>query len=169
MRLLQEREGGAGDAIVKIAAGPERVTIAEVDALLYLPGHRRDRLERALRIPALSPGWRTSLQALLTAAGLGRQTGNAGLAQPEAAPPSWLGFRRLQILSIVAETADVRSFTLAEPGGSTLPTALPGQHVVVRLRPEGGAAPLTRNYSLSGPPGAGVYRISVKREAGGAG
>ncbi len=55
--MLQEGEVGAGDDIVKIADGPERITVAEVDALLYLPGHSREELERALRVPALSKGW----------------------------------------------------------------------------------------------------------------
>src|SRR5437763_4431979 len=55
LRVLQEGEVTAGDEIVKIADGPQRMTIAEVDALLYLPGHAHTDLERALRIPALSP------------------------------------------------------------------------------------------------------------------
>ena len=37
------------------------MTVAEVNALLYKPGHPKSRLERALRIPALSAGWRRSL------------------------------------------------------------------------------------------------------------
>ena len=38
--------------------------VAEVNALLYSPHHPRDQLERALRIPALSPGWRWSFEAV---------------------------------------------------------------------------------------------------------
>ena len=34
--------------------GPERMSVFEINALLYMPGHPRDQLERALRIPALS-------------------------------------------------------------------------------------------------------------------
>ena len=64
-RVLEEGEVGAGDEIVEVEAGPERVTVAEINALLYLPGHPASGLERALRIPALSAGWRTSLEALL--------------------------------------------------------------------------------------------------------
>src|SRR5580658_1450766 len=64
-RVLEEGEVGASDEIVKVADGPERVTVAEINALLYLPGHPASGLERALRIPALSAGWRTSLEALL--------------------------------------------------------------------------------------------------------
>src|SRR6202008_2956236 len=74
-RVLEEGPVGAGDEIVKIAQGPERVSVAEVDALLYLPGHPRDGLERALRVPALSDGWKSSLGALLTQQG----KGNSGL------------------------------------------------------------------------------------------
>src|SRR4030095_15643492 len=64
-RVLQEGEVCAGDVIAKISDGPERITVAEVDALLYLPGHSREQLERALRIPALSKGWQSSFQAML--------------------------------------------------------------------------------------------------------
>ena len=64
-RVLQEGEVGASDDIVKITDGPERISVAEVDALLYLPGHSREQLERALRIPALSKGWQSSFQAML--------------------------------------------------------------------------------------------------------
>ena len=64
-RVIEEGEIGAGDEIVKVADGPERVSVAEIDALLYLPGHPRDQLERALRIPALSAGWKGSLEALV--------------------------------------------------------------------------------------------------------
>src|SRR4051812_36745436 len=75
-RVLEEGEVEAGDEIVKIADGPEGMPVAEVDALLYLPGHPRQQLLRALRIPALSPGWQASFQALLAGQGAG---GNAGL------------------------------------------------------------------------------------------
>jgi MOSC domain-containing protein YiiM len=64
-RVLQEGEVGAGDDIVKITDGPERISVAEVDALLYLPGHSSEQLQRALRIPALSKGWQSSFQAML--------------------------------------------------------------------------------------------------------
>src|SRR3954469_17722018 len=36
LRVLEEGEVGAGDPIVPIARGPERMTVAEVSALLYL-------------------------------------------------------------------------------------------------------------------------------------
>ena len=60
VRVLQEGEVAAGDGILKIADGPERITVAAMDALLYLPGHTCEQLERALRIQALSKGWQSS-------------------------------------------------------------------------------------------------------------
>jgi MOSC domain-containing protein YiiM len=55
-RVLQEGEVGAGDDIVRITDSPERISVADVDALLYLPGHSSDQLQRALRIPTLTIG-----------------------------------------------------------------------------------------------------------------
>jgi MOSC domain-containing protein YiiM len=64
-RVLKEGEVESGDEIVKVAASPEHMTVFEINALLYMPGHPRDQLERALRIPALSSSWHASFQALL--------------------------------------------------------------------------------------------------------
>ena len=78
-RVLREGPVQAGDEIVKVAAGAEAMTVAEVDALLYLPGHTRERVQRALRIPALPDGWRVSFQALLDQPAADGGAGNAGL------------------------------------------------------------------------------------------
>ncbi len=163
-RVLEVGDVQAGDKIVKLAAGPEQMPVAAVDALLYLPGHAREQLLRALRIPALSPGWQASLQALLDA---GSETGNAGLALTSP-PPAWPGFRALAVTAISTESDSVISIRLEDPGGMPLPAARPGQYLTVRVRPGNDRRPLLRNYSLSGPPGAGYYRISVKREPDGA-
>jgi MOSC domain-containing protein YiiM len=39
-RVLQEGEVGAGDEIRKVGEAKERMTVAEVNALLYSPNHR---------------------------------------------------------------------------------------------------------------------------------
>jgi hypothetical protein len=65
MRALEEGVVEAGQEIVKLADGPERMTVAEIDGLLYLPRRSRPQLELALRIPALSEGWKGSFQELL--------------------------------------------------------------------------------------------------------
>ena len=68
-RVLREGAVRAGDEIVQVAAGPEAMTVAEVDGLLYLPGHSRERVLRALRIPALPEGWKASFRAMADQAG----------------------------------------------------------------------------------------------------
>jgi ferredoxin-NADP reductase/MOSC domain-containing protein YiiM len=169
-RVLEEGEAGAGDEIIKLAEGPERVTVTEIDGLLYLPGHPREALQRALRIPALSPGWKDSLQALADQdAGGAEQTGNAGLSAAAGPKPAWSGFRPLRVTRIDRESASVVSLTFEATDGSWLPAPLPGQFLVLRLRPEPDRPALLRNYSLSGAPDAGTYRVSIKQEANGVG
>src|SRR5262249_12860502 len=153
------------DEILKIADGEERMTVAEVDGLLYLPEHSHDQLERAVRINALSGGWKSSLKALLDQHDSGAQgTGNAGLTATAARPPAWTGFRSLRVARVDGETASVVSVVFEAPDGSPLPAALPGQFVIVKIRPNPDLPPVLRNYSLSGAIGTPVYRISVKRE-----
>jgi ferredoxin-NADP reductase/ferredoxin len=163
-RVLEEGEVQAGDEILKTASGPEQMTVAEVSALLYLPSHPRQQLLRVLRIPALSPGWRTSFQALLDGEPGG---GNAGLIAASP-PPAWPGFRRLAVTAIEHESDSVISIRLEDPDGTPLPGARPGQYLTLRIQPDGAPRSMLRNYSLSGPPDAGYYRIAVKREREGA-
>src|SRR5215472_8925382 len=151
-RVLQEGEVEAGNEIVKIADGPGRMTIAEVNALLYRPGHSRQQLERALRIPALSPGWRSSFEALLrNESSSSPMTGNPGLSA-RGAPPAWAGFRPLRVSRIDRESSSVVSLLLTPADGRPLVAAEPGQFVVLRLGPNPNAPPVLRSYSLSGAP-----------------
>ena len=168
-RVIQEGEVGAGDEIVKVGEARERMTVAAINALLYFPNHARDRLERALRIEALSPGWRASFEALLQSQLTGAGSGNAGLAPPSAAHPVAPGFWPLAVTAINRESADVISLTMQSADGQPLRTALPGQYVVVRLQRRPGGPPLFRSYSLSGPLSTERYRISVKKPNGAAG
>jgi len=170
-RVLQEGDVCAGDEIVKVGEAQVRMTVAEINALLYLPNHARDPLERALRIEALSPGWRWSFEQLLQSPTAAEGSGNPGLAPASAAHPASPGFRRLVVTSIEHESADVISLTMQRPDGHGLPAALPGQYIVLRLQPAavGPTLPtLFRSYSLSGSPSTEQYRISVKIEPNGA-
>jgi ferredoxin-NADP reductase/MOSC domain-containing protein YiiM len=167
-RVLEEGTVGAGDEIMKVGEANERMTVAEINALLYSTHHPRDRLEQALRIDALSPGWRRSFEAMLREQSTGAANGNAGLAPTAAAHPVAPGFRALEVSAIERASAEVLSITFRSTNGQALPIALPGQYVVLRLpRPDGGA-PLLRSYSLSGAVSAERYRISVKIEPHGA-
>jgi ferredoxin-NADP reductase/MOSC domain-containing protein YiiM len=164
-RVLQEGDVGAGDEIVKVGEADERMTIAQVNALLYSPNHPHDQLQRALRIKPLSPGWRWSFQSLLQNPA---PTGNAGLAPAAASHPAAPGFRPLRVTSINHESADVLSLTMQSNDAPPLQEALPGQYIVLRLQPKAGSPPLFRSYSLSGPLSTERYRISVKIEPNGA-
>ena len=169
LRVLQEGEVGAGDDIVKIGDGPERMSVADTDALLYLPGHSKEQLQRALRIPALSKGWQGSFEAML------RQdvspktaVGNPGLADEEQSP-AWPGFRQMRVANIHKESDSVTSFILSPIDGKLMPVCQAGQFVVLRLPVDPGKPPVLRSYSLSGLPAADHFRISVKRELNGIG
>jgi ferredoxin-NADP reductase/MOSC domain-containing protein YiiM len=168
-RVLQEGEVGAGDDIVKITDGPERISVAEVDALLYLPGHSREQLERALRIPGLSKGWQSSFQAILAQESSQKPVeGNPGLANEEQAP-AWPGFRQIRVAGIRKESDSVTSFILASIDAQPLPLFQAGQFVVLRLHLDPDKTPVLRSYSLSDLPAADHFRISVKSELNGIG
>ena len=168
-RVLQEGEVGTEDEILKTADGPERISVADVDALLYLPGHSSEQLQRALRIPALSKGWQSSFQAMLRQDLSSKTTaGNPGLAFEEQAP-AWQGFRQMRVATIHKESDSVISLFLTPVDGQRLPAFQAGQFVVLRLLVEAGKPPVLRSYSLSDLPGADHFRISIKSELNGTG
>ncbi len=167
-RVLHEGEVAPGDGIVKVGEAKERMTVEDVNALLYSPSHPRDWLERALRIDALSSGWRSSFEALLQTPVTAANGGNAGLMPAAATHPVAAGFRSVRVAAVDRDGDDVISLRLQDPERHPLQTALPGQYVVVRLRAEARVSPFFRSYSLSGPPSNERYRISVKLEPNGA-
>ena len=121
-RVLEEGNVQAGDKIVKLSSGPEQMTVADVDALLYLPGHTRQGLLRALRVPALSPGWQGSFRALLNEE---PGSGNAGLAVTSP-PPAWPGFRQVTVRAITRESDSAISIRLEDPTGAPATRGPPG-------------------------------------------
>jgi ferredoxin-NADP reductase/MOSC domain-containing protein YiiM len=163
LRVLREGAVQAGDRVVKVRSGDEQMTVAEVDALLYLPGHPRQAIARALRIAALSPGWQGSFQSLLAVPA--DVAGNVGLSDAGIAPPlAWTGFRRFRVVGIDRESGTVDSLRLAPAEGDPPPPAAPGQFVALRVTPDGATSPVIRSYSLSGAAGLPDYRVSVKLE-----
>ena len=159
LRVLREGYVSAGDEIVRTARGPHGLTVADIDALLYLPGRDVARLQAALDVPALSPGWQESFRSMVED---DAEAHPAGVAI--APPPAWLGFRSLTVTEVVAESAAVTSFRFE--GDAGLPATRPGQFVTLRV-PWAGDQSAVRTYSLSGDPEGGAYRISVKSEAHG--
>jgi ferredoxin-NADP reductase len=162
MRVLSEGHVGAGDEIVRTARGRHELSVADVDALLYLPDPDRERVALAVDVPALSPGWQGSFRALLdTDPGSGtRSPGGV----PTGPPPAWAGFRTLDVDRVVRESATVSSYFLTSPDGAGLPPARPGQYLTLRVPGAGDPVPV-RTYSLSGGSDERSYRISVKRDA----
>src|SRR3954447_3952803 len=154
LRVLTEGPVEAGDEIVRTAAGPHGITVAEADALLYLPRRAVDGMRQALDVPALSRGWQGSFRELVDAAD----------APPPA--PAWPGFRPLRVVEVVPESSTVSSILLAAPDGAALPPARGGQYLSLRVPGAGDPAPV-RSYSLSSAPGADRYRLSIKQESHG--
>jgi len=70
LRVLDEGEVGAGDVFERVENDPERVTVREMSHLLFFDPENLEGAERALRIRALSPGWRDSFEERLTRAGV---------------------------------------------------------------------------------------------------
>src|SRR5262249_26469590 len=66
MRVIREGHIQAGDPIVKTRSGPGGLTVADTDALLYLPGKDQAKLRAAVSIPALSPGWQGSFRDMIS-------------------------------------------------------------------------------------------------------
>jgi ferredoxin-NADP reductase/MOSC domain-containing protein YiiM len=154
MRVLTEGHIQAGDQIVKTRTGPHALSVADTDALLYLPGRDLAKVRLATDIPALSPGWQGSFRDLLEPAGGGG---------PAAAEPAWAGFRALRVDRVISESDDVCSIYLSAADGTGLPRAKGGEYLTLRVGGAATPAPV-RNYSLSSAPGADPYRISVKQE-----
>jgi ferredoxin-NADP reductase/MOSC domain-containing protein YiiM len=159
MRVLTEGRIQAGDRIVKTRTGQHALTVADTDALLYLPGRDPARLRLATQIQALSPGWQQSFRELLED---GQQAG-PGTGPPAGAEPAWPGFRPLRVTSVVRENTTVSSVYLTAADRPPLAAARAGQYLTVRIPGAAQPAPV-RSYSLSSTPGADPCRISVKRE-----
>ncbi|WP_406814038.1 MOSC domain-containing protein [Mycobacterium sp. M23085] len=155
-RVITEGHVRAGDDIVRTRRGRHELTVADVDALLYLPDRSVETLRRAVDVPALSPGWQQSFHDLLA-----ERDGTASEMAPDQ--PGWEGFRDLRVTETRRESSQVLSIRLETDDRSPLPSARPGQYLTVKVTGAGKPAPL-RSYSLSDDSTAGSYRISVKRE-----
>ncbi len=155
LRVIAEGEVGAGDEIVRTRRGRHAMSVADIDALLYLPGRDTEALRAAADIPALSPGWQRSFRDLLA--------GDDKAVPPTGAEPGWPGFRPLRVRDIVRESSTITSVYFGPDEDVVLPKPLPGQYLTLRVTGAGDPAPV-RSYSLSSAPGGDRYRISVKRD-----
>ncbi|GLY68155.1 MOSC and FAD-binding oxidoreductase domain-containing protein [Amycolatopsis taiwanensis] len=166
LRVITEGRVQAGDEIIRTRTGRHRMSVAAIDALLYLPDRDLDQLRTAVDIPALSPGWQASFRELLEAAEHQAPAGAPPTGAEPAEPTGWAGFRPLRVTRIKPESATVSSIHLATPDSTPLPRPKPGQYLTLRVTGAGDPPPV-RNYSLSAAPSDSEYRISVKRETHG--
>ena len=149
LRVLEQGEVGAGDVIERLRADPERMTVREINDLGYFDTRNLEQVRRALRIRALSIGWREWLEKRLT------KKRTADQEQP----------RSLRVDRKVAESEVITSFYLKSEDGKPLPAFAPGQFLTLKLDIPGQPGPVMRTYSLSDSPGREHYRLSIKREA----
>ena len=119
LRVLEEGEVGAGDAFELLRADPERMTVRELNNLGYFETDNLQEVRRALRIQALSVGWRTWLEKRLTV--------------PKKRAPSTLGLRRLSVERKVRESDVITSFHLESDDGEPLLPFVPGQFLTLKL------------------------------------
>lgn len=69
LRVLKEGEVGAGDAFERVEECPEGISVRQMSRLLFFEPENLEGAKRALRIRALSPGWRSSFEDRLAKAG----------------------------------------------------------------------------------------------------
>ncbi|HEY0228508.1 MAG TPA: MOSC and FAD-binding oxidoreductase domain-containing protein, partial [Mycobacterium sp.] len=158
-RVITEGYVRPGDDIVRTHRGRHELSVADVDALLYLPGRDVEQLRKIVDVPALSPGWQQSFNDMLQT----HDSATVDPAPPIGVEPGWDGFRPLRVTAIRRESPQVMSIQLRADDRGALPPPRAGQHLTVRIPGAAEPAPL-RSYSLSGDPVAAEYRISVKRD-----
>ena len=149
-RVLEEGAVGPGDAIHRLSAHPVAITVQQMSNLLYFEKDDLDGARRALRIDALSPGWRQSFETRLA-----KDKISATAREP---------LRSLVVERKVRESENVTSFYLVPADSRSLAPFLPGQFLPLKLDIPGQYQPVVRTYSLSDSPSARHYRLTIKRE-----
>ena len=161
MRVITEGQIQAGDQIVKTRTGPHALTVADTDALLYLPGRDPAQARQRCADPRAQP----------RLAGLVPRPAGRGRG-PTAPPPGPAGAAAGPGLGRVPPAAGgpggprERDGVLDLPGRRrTAPrcrAARPGQYLTLRVAGAGHPAPV-RSYSLSSAPGR--QRLPDQRQA----
>ncbi len=149
-RVIEEGEVGADDVIEKVYADPTAMTIDEVNSLMYFDKDNYEGFEKALKIKALSPGWKTTFEDRLAKAELSERTKDK--------------YMTLTVSKKVPESKTITSFYLVPDEGQPLPSFMPGQFLPLKLDIPGQFKPVFRTYSISDSPHKDYYRLTIKRE-----
>ncbi len=150
-RVLEEGEVGAGDVIELVERNPKSMTVADVNNLLYFDKENLEAAKKALRIPALSHGWKGSFADRLVKAERSAQVRE--------------GIQSFVVERKEPESATITSFYLVPEDGAPLAKFLPGQFLTFELDIPGQTRPVIRTYSISDSPNPAYYRVSIKRES----
>lgn len=141
--------------VTMILDGPEIAAFQGAERLWQVRVEQVVRRPAALRSRWEFQGW--SPNSLMT--GDWQQT--AARLQADALRDQW---RPMRVTRIEDESDGIRSFYFEPADGAGLPAFKAGQHLPLRLSPDGRTPPLIRTYSLSSAPSDGFFRISVKRD-----
>ena len=150
------RRCAAGDEIVRTRRGPHEMSVADIDALLYLPD--RDS-ERAAGPPSTS---RRSAPAGSSPSATCWPATTTPRRRP-ASNPAGPGSGRCGSATSSGRARPSRRSASSPDDGSALPRPRPGQYLTLRVASAADPAPV-RSYSLSSAPTGDGYRISVKRD-----
>jgi ferredoxin-NADP reductase/MOSC domain-containing protein YiiM len=150
LRVLEEGEVGADDVVEKVHEDPLAMTIQEVNSLMYFDKNNFNGMNNALKIKALSPGWRNTFEERLAKAEISKQTDEK--------------YMTLVVNKKVPESKTITSFYLVSDHGKSLPSFLPGQFLPLKLDISGQYKTVYRTYSISDSPNRDYYRLTIKRE-----
>ena len=70
LRVLEEGMVGAGDSIELVKRDPEEMSVRKICHLYYFDRNNLEDCKKAIRIKALSPGWREGFEDRLEKAGI---------------------------------------------------------------------------------------------------
>jgi len=149
-KVLEEGEVGVGDEIQPVKIAPNGMTIFEINQLMYFDKENYHGFREALKIKALSPGWRTTFENRLFKEKITSQAKEA--------------YRTFMVVKKIPESETITSFYLEAEDGKPLDAFLPGQFLPLKLDIPGQYQSVFRTYSLSDAPSAAYYRLTIKRE-----
>ncbi len=150
-RVLQPGSFMAGDRPVLLERPHPGWTIRRINTVSNRSDTPLTTVAELAAVPELSAAWRNQI---------------AGMIQAAQASAQRKTFRPFRVVDVRNESRTIRSFVLKPADGAGIVAHAPGQHIVVRVTSDGGAAPRLRSYSLSATGNGETYQISVKREAG---
>ena len=147
-RVLEEGEVEAGDEIVPVKVGSD-LTISQVNDLMYFDKENYQGFRNALKIAALSPGWKYTFEDRL--------------AKQDRDKQEEQSYRNLLVEKKVQESETITSFYLTAEDGK-LADFIAGQFLPLKLDIPGQYQSVYRTYTISSAPGDNFYRLSIKRE-----